>query len=305
MLTLNVEPLPTISRTSPGRMMAHLVVSLRPRQWLKNAFVFPALFFSGSLLIPGKAVATTELFLTFCLLSGSVYLINDVADREKDRRHPRKCLRPVAAGLISPGQATAAAVVLVVLSLGWAFRLGVWVGAIGATYVLQNLLYSFWLKRVVLVDIFVVALGFVLRVLAGGVVIDIPVSPWLLTTTILLALFLALAKRRHEVTALDDPQAHRGILRDYPLVLLDQLIVIVTACTIAIYAMYAFLVSRGGSLVYTVPFVLFGMFRYLYLIHRRQGGGEPEALVMKDRPLLVTVALWAGTTFYMIYALHG
>lgn len=281
-LVLNVDLLPAIFRTAPGRLMAHLVVSLRPRQWLKNAFVFPALFFSRSLLIPGKAVAATELFLIFCLLSGSVYLVNDVADREQDQRHPRKCRRPVAAGLISPGQVTAAAVILGALSLGWAFRLGVWVGALGAAYTLQNLLYSFWLKQVVLVDVFVVALGFVIRVLAGGVVIDTPISPWLLTTTILLALFLALAKRRHEVTSLDDPRSHRSI-----------------------YALYTFLVSRGGSLVYTVPFVLFGMFRYLYLIHRRQGGGEPEVLVVKDWSLLVTMALWAGTTFYILYVLNG
>jgi 4-hydroxybenzoate polyprenyltransferase len=302
---LQVNPLFDVRRMTATQKLKHLILGLRPRQWVKNAFVFPALLFSRSLLIPQQAVSAIELFLIFCMLSSSVYLVNDVADREKDRRHPRKCRRPVAAGLISPGQATVAAALLAIVSLVCAFRLGTWVGVIGVIYLLQNLLYSFWLKHVVLVDVFIVAIGFVLRVMAGGAAIRVPISPWLLTTTILLALFLGLAKRRHEVTSLENPGAHRGILAEYPLALLDQLIGIVTACTIVVYAVYSFLISPQGILVYTVPFVLFGMFRYLYLIHRQQGGGEPETLVLKDRPLFCTMGLWAVTTLYLLYGWHG
>jgi 4-hydroxybenzoate polyprenyltransferase len=294
-----------IGRSTPLQTAGHLFMGLRPKQWLKNAFVFPALVFSRSLVIPEKTVAAIQLFLVFCLLAGSVYLINDVVDREKDRLHPKKSRRPVAAGLITLQQAVITAVALAALSLAWAFRLGVWVGAIAAIYLAQNVLYSFWLKRIVLVDVFVVAVGFVVRVLAGGAAIHVPISPWLLTTTILLALFLALTKRRHEVTSLADPQSHRGILAEYPLALLDQLIGIVSSCTIVVYAVYTFLISPRGLLVYTVPFVLFGLFRYLYLVHRREGGGEPELLVVKDRALLGTMALWAVVTVLIVYGARG
>ncbi|MDB4894199.1 MAG: phosphoribose diphosphate:decaprenyl-phosphate phosphoribosyltransferase [Firmicutes bacterium] len=302
---MQAKSLPRAGRPTPLQTVGYLIKGLRPKQWLKNAFIFPALLFSRSLLIPDKALAAGEMFLVFCLLAGSVYLINDVVDRDKDRRHPRKSRRPVAAGLITPRLATVTAMALAALSLGWAFRLGVWVGAIGAVYLAQNLLYSFWLKQIVLVDVFVVAVGFVARVLAGGAAIHVPISPWLLTTTILLALFLALAKRRHEVTSLADPQSHRGILAEYPLPLLDQLIGIVTSCTIVVYAVYTFLNSPRGLLVYTVPFVLFGLFRYLYLVHRRQGGGEPELLVVKDPALLGTMALWTVVTVFIVYGVKG
>lgn len=287
--------------SSAGSRVKGLLKSLRPKQWIKNLFVVPALVFSHNLLHADKLLTTLQVFIAFCLLSSTVYLVNDVVDRERDRQHPRKRNRPIAAGLVSPALALGTAVVLAVVSLGWSFWLRPAVGLVAAVYLTQNALYSFGLKHVVLVDVFVVALGFVLRVMAGGFAIQTPISPWLLTTTILLALFLGLAKRRHEVTSLANPQSHRGILAEYPVALLDQLIGIVTACTVVVYAVYTFLISPGGALVYTVPFVLFGTFRYLYLIHRREGGGEPETLVLRDLPLLIDMLLWACVTFYIVY----
>jgi 4-hydroxybenzoate polyprenyltransferase len=285
--------------------LKHLFKSMRPKQWTKNAFIFSGLVFSRNLFVADKLIATLQVTILFCLLSSSMYLVNDVLDRDKDRLHERKRLRPIAAGLVTAAQAVAVATLLAVVSLVWAYALGLWVGIIATTYLVQTCLYSLYFKRIVLVDIFVVSLGFVLRVLVGGVAIHVAISPWLLITTIMLALFLALAKRRHEITLLDDPQAHRGILAEYPLALVDQLITMVTACTVVVYSLYTFLATPNGHLIYTVPFVLFGIARYLYLIHRRDGGGEPESLVLQDVPLLVNSGLWAATTLFIMYFLNA
>lgn len=285
-------------------LIVNLFRAMRPKQWVKNGFVFPALIFSHQLTNLAMVGLTLQVFVLFCLLSGSVYLINDIVDREKDRLHPKKCRRPIAAGLLPVRHAAIAAVLIATGSIAWAFNIGLAAGVISLLYFVQTLLYSFYLKRIVLVDVFVLALGFVLRVMVGGAAIHVTLSPWLLITTILLALFLALAKRRHEVTLLENPAAHRGILAEYPVELLDQLITMVTACTVVVYSLYTFLSFPNGNLIYTVPFVLFGVFRYLYLIHRRQGGGEPEAMVVRDLPLLIDVLLWLVTTLVILYVLH-
>lgn len=290
--------------TAKGRpFLTNLLRSMRVGQWLKNAFVFAPILFSGNLFRPGKLWAAIQAFLLFSLVASSVYLINDILDVERDRLHPRKRLRPIAAGAISIPQAAMAAAILAVGSLWWAFTLGLPEGLITAGYFLQSLFYSLWLKHLVLVDVFVIALGFVLRVMVGGVAIDVPISPWLLITTILLALFLALCKRRNEITSLTDPAAHRGILAQYPLTLVDQLIAIVTTGTVVIYALYSFLVRADGRLIYTFPLVLFGLFRYLYLVYHKAAGGEPEALVLSDTPLAVTLLLWGGLTLCLLYLL--
>lgn len=279
----------------------NLLKAMRLRQWLKNGFLFAPLLFSGNLLQPVKLQAAVQGFFLFSLISSSVYLINDIIDAERDRQHPRKRLRPIAAGLIAPGQAAVAASILAMGAFWWALGFGLQEGAIAMGYFTQSLLYSLWWKHLVLVDVFVIALGFVLRVLMGGAVIDVVISPWLLVTTILLALLLALAKRRSEIVSLTDPETHRGILAEYPLALVDQLIGIAAAGTVVVYALYSFLVRADGRLIYTFPVVLFGLFRYLYLVYRHQAGGEPEELMASDKPLAAAVLLWGVLTLVLLY----
>lgn len=287
--------------TFQRRLWYYLFLSLRPKQWSKNAFIFAAILFSGRLLEIPLLLRGLQAFAVFCTLSGAVYLLNDLADREKDRLHPRKGLRPLAAGLISPRQAGTAAAFLLAVGLAWAFRLGWQVGIISLAYAALVVVYSFYFKNVVIVDVFVVASGFVLRVLAGAAAIQTRVSAWLLVSVTLLALFLALGKRRHELASLERPGEHRGILADYTLPLLDQLIATVTSSTVVVYALYTSLGTENHSLMLTIPLVLFGICRYLYLLYCRQSGGEPETLVLQDKPLAATVLLWITSCFFLLY----
>ncbi|MGI6284766.1 decaprenyl-phosphate phosphoribosyltransferase [Neomoorella humiferrea] len=279
----------------------YLFWSLRPKQWTKNAFVFAAILFSRHLLDIPLLVRTIQVFVIFCLLSGGTYIINDLVDRERDRYHPRKKHRPIAAGLLAPLPAAAAAAITLAGSLAWAFALSWQVGLVSLAYALQTVAYSFYFKNMVLVDVFVVALGFVLRVAAGAAAVMVPVSAWLFITVILLALFLALCKRRHELLLLDNATDHRGILAEYSMGLLDQLIATVTSATVVVYAIYTFIGAARPQLMYTVPLVLFGICRYLYLTYHRQDGGEPESLVLKDKPLAATVLLWVAGCFAILY----
>ncbi|MEW8958960.1 MAG: decaprenyl-phosphate phosphoribosyltransferase [Moorella sp. (in: firmicutes)] len=281
----------------------YLFLSLRPKQWTKNAFLFAAILFSRHLLDIPLLVRTIQVFIIFCLLSGGTYIVNDLVDRERDRYHPRKKHRPIAAGLLHPLPAAAAAAVALAGSLAWAFALSWQVGLISFAYALQTVAYSFYFKNMVLVDVFVVALGFVLRVAAGAAAITVPVSAWLFITVILLALFLALCKRRHELLLLDNAADHRGILAEYSIGLLDQLIATVTSATVVVYAIYTFIGAARPQLMYTVPLVLFGICRYLYLTYHRRDGGEPESLVLKDKPLAATVLLWVVCCFVILYGL--
>jgi len=284
-----------------------LVLSMRPKQWTKNAFVGAALIFSHKLLDPSALALTGAAVALFCLLSGAVYLVNDLVDLEADRLHPRKRHRPLASGRLRPEVARAAAVGCIVGGLAGSLALSVPFGITALGYLLLNLAYSLRLKHVVILDVLSVALGFVLRAAAGAAVLAVELSPWLLACTILLALFLALSKRRHELTLLESGAGgHRPILEEYSVALLDQMISVVTSSTVVAYALYTLsprTVEEFGTsnLVYTVPFVLYGIFRYLYLIHQRDGGGSPEHLLLSDRPLLLSVLLWALTAVILIY----
>jgi 4-hydroxybenzoate polyprenyltransferase len=287
-------------------MLGAILVSLRPRQWTKNLFVFGGLVFGQQLFTPAVWTALAA-FLIFCALSGAVYLLNDVADRDKDRLHPDKRFRPVAAGRLAPGQAVGAAVVLIAAGLGAAGWLSRPFALAAVAYVVLLTTYSFWLKHVVIVDVLAVALGFVLRAAAGAMAIQVAISGWLLICTILLALFLALGKRRHEVLTLEaDAARHRPILAEYSAGLLDQMIAVVTASTVTAYALYTMSPETVAKfhttlLPLTLPFVLYGIFRYLYLLYRHQLGGNPSEIVLGDRALLLNTLAWLVVVLVIIY----
>lgn len=287
--------------------VAGLLTSLRPEQWTKNLIVFAALIFGHRLFDPAAVGRSLAAFLIFCGLSGVVYLINDVSDREADRRHPLKAQRPIAAGVVPPRLALAWAAVLGAIALAWAAWLDVRLGLVAGVYVGLFAAYSRWLKHIVIVDVLAISVGFALRAAAGGVAIAVPVSDWLLVCTMLLALFLGLSKRRHELTLLaDQATGHRRILEEYNPYLLDQMIGVVTASTLVAYIIYCTspdTIERFGThlLVLTTPFPIYGIFRYLYLVHQRRGGGNPSEMLLADRPLLGCVALWGLAVIAIIY----
>jgi len=296
------------SAASSQRSLAlNLLLSLRPAQWTKNLLVFAALIFAVKLFDPAAVTRSFEAFAIFCALSGVVYLVNDIADRENDRRHPVKSRRPIAAGDLSVPVAAAAATALGAAALGAAFLLGWRFGAVAAGYIALQLLYSGPFKHIVIIDVLTLAIGFVLRAVAGAVAIDVSISHWLFVCTILLALFIGLAKRRHELVLLaDGATSHRPILGEYSAYLLDQMIAVVTASTLIAYIFYTISPETeqkfGTSwLGLTIPFPLYGIFRYLYLVHRREGGGSPADLLLNDRPLLACVTLWVVAVVLIIY----
>jgi 4-hydroxybenzoate polyprenyltransferase len=284
-----------------------LLRSLRPGQWTKNLLVFAGLLFGRRLLDPPAIGEALAAFVIFCALSGAVYLLNDVADREADRRHPLKKLRPIASGALPVPAALGAAALLAAAALGASFRMSASLGAISAGYLLLQAAYSNGLKNIVILDVLAIALGFVLRAVAGAVAVHVEISHWLFVCTILLALFIALAKRRHELVLLaGDAALHRPILGEYTAYLLDQMIAIVAACTLIAYIFYTIspeTSEKFGSqwLGLTIPFPLYGILRYLYLVHQREGGGSPADLLLTDRPLLACVALWAVAVAILIY----
>lgn len=288
-----------------GRVRA-VWLSLRPRQWVKNLFVLAGVIFSQNLFTPLLLPALAA-FALFCALSGGVYLINDVADYDKDRLHPAKRHRPVASGTLPRMAALWTGAGIILGSLALAFLLSGAFGWVAAGYVVLLVAYSAGLKRVVIVDALTVAVGFVLRAIAGAVVIDVEISGWLLICTILLALFLALGKRRHELLTLEEEAAaHRPILADYSAGLLDQMIAVVTASTVTAYALYTMSAETVAKfhtrlLPLTLPFVLYGIFRYLYLLHRRRLGGNPSELFLSDRALLGNTLLWMLAILLLIY----
>jgi 4-hydroxybenzoate polyprenyltransferase len=288
-------------------VLGAVLVSLRPRQWVKNLFVFAGLVFAQRLFTPSLWPALAA-FAIFCALSGAIYLVNDVADRENDRRHPKKALRPIAAGRLSPPAALAIAFVLVAVALVAGARLSLGFLLAAIAYAVLLTAYSAFLKHIVIVDVLTVAVGFVLRAVAGALAIDVAISGWLLICTILIALFLALGKRRHEYLALESAAAeHRPILAEYSAGLLDQMIAVVTASTVTAYALYTMSPETVAKfhtqlLPATLPFVLYGIFRYLYLLYRHQLGGNPSELFLNDRPLLVNTLCWIAAVLLIIYA---
>jgi 4-hydroxybenzoate polyprenyltransferase len=296
--------------TAPERSRSTIYLlfrSLRPEQWTKNLVLFAGLLFGLRLFDPTAILRSLAAAGIFCLLSGVVYLVNDVMDREADKRHPLKRNRPIASGALSPQLAIVAAIVIAVGSLAAAWALGAMFFVIALSYVLLQTLYSGPLKHVVILDVLTLAFGFVLRAAAGAVVVDVPISHWLLICTVLLALFLALSKRRHELILLADAAtSHRRILAEYSPYLLDQMIGVVTATTLMAYTIYTVspeTTQRFGTdwLGLTIPFPLYGIFRYLYLVHQKKGGGSPTTMLLNDMPLLICVALWACTVVLIIY----
>lgn len=288
-------------------LSTNLLLSLRPTQWTKNVFVFAGLIFGEKLRDPHAAARAGAAFGIFCLLSGVVYLINDVRDRDADRLHPVKARRPIASGALPASTAIGAAVVLTVIGLTAAFWLDRRFGLVAATYVGLLGLYSASLKHIVILDALTIAVGFALRALAGAVVIDVLFSHWLLLLMLLGALFLALSKRRAELTSLaEGATGHRRILAEYSPYLLDQMIAVVTASTLLAYAFYTIspeTIAKFGTdhLLWTVPFPLYGIFRYLYLVHQKDGGGNPSEVLVTDRPIMVCVALWGATVIAILY----
>ena len=288
------------------RVVSALLVSLRPRQWVKNLFVFAGVIFSQQLLTPSVWPALAA-FVIFCGLSGAIYLFNDVADADKDRLHESKRRRPVASGALPIGAAIGFGVLLLAGCLAAAFKLSPAFGLVALSYGALLTAYSLWFKHIVILDVLTVAAGFVLRAVAGAVAVDVEISGWLLICTILIALFLALGKRRHEYLSLTgDAAAHRPILAEYSEGFLDQMISVVTASTVTTYALYTMSPETVAKfhtrlLPLTLPFVLYGIFRYLYLMYRRDLGGNPSDLLVTDRGLLLDALLWMIATLAIIY----
>jgi len=301
------SPDTSMSVVSGRPLVLNLLTSLRPSQWTKNLLLFAGLIFGRKLFVWSAVLEVMAAFVIFCGLSGVVYLVNDVLDRESDRRHPLKAKRPIASGAVGVATATATAVVLATVALLAAFALNLRFGLVAAAYTGLLVLYSGPLKQIVIIDVLTIAIGFVLRAVAGAVAVDVQISHWLLVCTILLALFVALAKRRHEITLLaGNAIGHRRILGEYSLPLLDQMIAVVTASTLIAYVFYTIspeTEQKFGTtwLGLTIPFPLYGIFRYLYLIHQRAGGGSPADLLLADRPLLACVVLWALIVALIIY----
>ncbi len=285
----------------------YIVSSMRIQQWIKNLFIFAALIFSAHLFRLDDLFLTIGGFILFSLSVSGVYLFNDVIDLEKDKLHPVKSNRPLPAGLLSIKIAIIFSFILILVGLIGAFQLGTNFGIVLLIYIVLNIWYTYQLKSIVILDVMTIATGFVLRVIAGAVLIGVPTSEWLIICTILLSLFLGFSKRRHELIVLDvHANSHRSVLQHYSPYFLDQMIGIVTATTVMSYALYTIseeTVKKFGTthLIYTVPFVLYGIFRYLYLVHKKEEGGNPTKLALTDLPLLLTIVLWIVVVTIIIY----
>lgn len=290
-------------------MLVGLLKSMRPRQWSKNAFVFVALFFDRKILDPASVGSTLIAFTLLCMMSSAVYLMNDLVDIENDRQHPIKKNRPLPAGELNPTVAGATSVVLAFASLLIGYVVSLELAFILLLYLLSQVAYTFWLKHVVLLDVLIVAAGFILRIAAGVVVIEVErFSPWLYVFGGFLALFMALGKRRHELVLLGaDAATHRSILEDYNLDLIDRLQGIVTTSAVVAYSLYTFLAEglpENHAMMLTIPFVLYGIFRYLYKIHVRGEGGAPEEILLRDRPMQIDLLLYGIMVFVALYVLQ-
>ena len=294
-------------------MVVGLLKSLRPKQWSKNLLVFAGFLFTiQQRHSPGTLLSVLGAFGLFCAVSGAAYIINDVIDADRDRKHPRKCKRPIASGAIAKKAAVLFALLLLAAAIYASFRLDTYFGMLISAYFLLTTAYSISLKHIVIVDLFVIAAGFVIRAVAGAVIVRaidpvtgiihrVEISPWLLVCTSLLALFLGLAKRRSELTVLEDGAIeHRATLSQYNIPMLDQMLSISAAATLMAYCLYTFTpLSKTGEahpyMMMTVPFVIYGLFRYLFLIHDRNAGGHPELVLLEDKPLLVNLILYVAT----------
>jgi 4-hydroxybenzoate polyprenyltransferase len=286
-----------------------LLRTLRPRQWVKNGFVYMALLFDEKLFVLPFLLRTSFAFILFCMISSTVYIINDLADLEKDKLHPKKRRRALPSGQLQPWFAVLSAIGILAVCLPLSFWLDLYFGYIVLIYFVMNLAYSFWLKNVVIIDVMIVAAGFVLRVGAGAIIAEAErFSPWLYVCTIFLALFMAIGKRRHELTLLaEGAERHRKILNEYNTPFLDSMIHLVTTAGVVSYSIYTFSAVNlpvNHTMMLTIPFVIYFVFRYQYLIRVKGDGGAPEMLLFTDRPLLLGLALWGLTILLIMYVFN-
>jgi len=303
--------LPAVSETPAAALPTPRAVlaALRPRQWTKNGLLFVALAFTLNLQEPFLLVRTVAAFACFCALSSAGYLLNDILDVESDRAHPTKRRRPIAGGRMRIGFAVGLGVALAVVGLAGTVAINLLLGLLALAYVLLTAVYSTTLKHIVLLDIFALAGGFVLRAAAGAVAIDVPISPWLYIATLLGALLIALGKRRTELETLGNAGAvsHRRNLESYSIEFIDQLILVISSAALMTYALYTFSAEnlpRNHSMMLTIPVVMYGLFRYLFLVRDGQMGAAPEDLLFRDRPLLAAVAVWALLAVTLLYLGH-
>lgn len=304
-----VQKMEAVKRELTGRRGAEtrrstlslLISQLRPKQWTKNLLVFAALLFSFQQIDSRDVLVATLGFILFCFVSGVVYIMNDYVDREKDRLHETKRFRPMASGQLHPRLALLFGGALLVLSLVASLLLQPLFGAVLLLYFIINILYSFYLKEVVIIDVMFIAACFVLRALAGGLIIEVAFTPWFLLCAMLLSLFLAVGKRRHELLLMETGgEAHRKVLGQYSVALLDQLLGIVAASTIICYSLFTFTSGRSIHLMWTIPLVIYGIFRYLYLIHMESKGGAPDRVLLEDKPIWITVLLYVAVVLVIM-----
>jgi 4-hydroxybenzoate polyprenyltransferase len=288
-------------------MLKALLKTMRPRQWIKNGFIFFALIFDRQLFLIEPFLRTVVGFFLFCLISSAVYLFNDIADVEADRNHPEKKKRPIASGKLPIRVAWMSALLLALIAIPFGYWLSPYFALILAAYLVINLLYSRWLKHISILDVLIISSGFVLRV-AAGVALIYPVerfSPWLYMITILFSLYIGLGKRRAELKLLaQGASAHRKVFEGYTIPLLDQYITIVSGMTIIAYSLYSFSapnLPENHTMMLTIPFVVYGIFRYLQLIQIGHAAGSPDEVALKDRPLQFTVLLWGLTVIAIFY----
>ena len=293
--------------SKPMKLLKLIIIELRPVQWIKNLFLFAGLIFSFSFIRLGPILQSFLGFIIFCLASSSIYILNDIIDKDIDMSHPQKRKRPIASGELNIRFALFASILLAVISMILSAFLNRSFFFVCFSYILLMTVYSLVLKNIVILDVISIAFGFILRAVAGAIAINVEISQWLLLTTFLLALFLGLCKRRYEIVLLrENAHTHRNTLFYYSSYLLDQMIAVVTASTVVTYALYTmaketYLKFGTRLLGLTVPFVIYGIFRYLYIVHRKEEGGSPEKTLLTDRPLLVDIILWGIAAILIIF----
>ncbi len=301
-------------RQPPGNQFLPVVLlkAMRPKQWTKNVLLFGALLFALKFTHWESVWRALAGFGLFCLFSSSVYIINDLRDREKDRLNPRTAKRPIASGALKPSVAIATVAVILPVTFVLSYLLSPGFAAVGAIYMAKDFGYSFGLKHLVIIDVMLIAAGFTLRAVAGALAINVDISPWLYVVTTLGALFLGLNKRKHEVLLLGaDASSHRKVLDEYSPALIEEMLAVITASTLMSYIFYTFTadnlpieLQKNHLMMLTIPFVLYGIFRYLYLVYQKDEGSSPEEVLLKDKPLLICVVLWAVTAATLLYVFH-
>lgn len=275
---------------------------MRPKQWIKNLFIFGAVIFSGKFTYENIFIKNIFVFFIFCLVSSCVYILNDLVDVNKDRQHPEKKNRPIASGKVKTYEAVILEVLLIVIVIITAYNLDIKLFMVFSVYFIINILYSIILKNLIIIDVMIITLGFVLRVQSGAIITNVQLSPWMILCTILISLFMALNKRKSEIIILKDKSGnHRKILDDYSVEFIDNMLTIVTPSIFIAYCLYTFSSTQSRTMMITIPFVLYGIFRYQYLMMKQNIGGKPEDIFQKDIPFLVNILLWCISVILIIY----